>query len=273
MMRSLPILTLIAALLLGFAAAAQDEGGPNERDLVRDYRASQGITYKKSWAFTFKYRTDGWMVGADYNKNINYFKSRVVQVGIGEFKHFKQTRQSNNPSGGIFGFNGVRPFVYGKQNNFYVIHGKYGRRHLLAERDRKNGVMVQLQYTGGVSLGLLKGYYLDIFPLLENGNPDYGAVPVPTKYDEDVDNGFTAYERILGYSGFGKGFGDLKFQPGVNGSLAFQFDWSSQDSFIKALEAGFHADIYFWNVPVMVSQNRFYYLSVYVGILLGKKLN
>jgi len=267
------LLIAVIAVLSAGSAVAQEEAVAKDRDVVRDYRASQGITYKKSWAFTFKYRTDGWQVGADYNKTINYYKSRVIQMSIGEFKHFKQTRQSNDPSGGIFGFNGIRPFAYGKQNNLYVISGSYGRKHLLAERAKKNGVMIQLQYTGGVSLGLLKAYYVDVFPVMENGTPDFLAKPIPTKFEEGVDNGFTTYERILGYSGFGKGFGDIKFQPGLNGTLAFQFDWSSQDSFVKALEAGFHADIYFWNTPIMVSQNRFYFLSVYVGIMLGKKLN
>ncbi|MCP4125141.1 MAG: hypothetical protein GY751_25690 [Bacteroidetes bacterium] len=175
---------------------AQEEAPAKERNVVRDYRESQGITYKKSWAFTFKYRTDGWQAGADYTQTINYYKSRVIQMNIGEWKHFKQTRQSNDPSGGIFGFNGIRPFVYGKQNNLFVIQGSYGRRHLLAERARKNGVMIQLQYTGGISLGVLKAYYLDIFPLLENGSPDFTGETVETKFEENSENGFTTYERI-----------------------------------------------------------------------------
>ena len=155
------------------------------------------------------------------------------------------------------------------------MHANYGRRHLLAERAKKNGVMIQFQYTGGLSIGILKGYYLDILPLLEDGsgsaNPQ--GEPVATTFDEGSNNGFTNYNRIVGYSGFGKGFNDIKIQPGINGNISFQFDWSNQDSFIKALEGGFHADIYFWDVPVMVSNNRFYYFSVYVGVLLGKKRN
>ena len=250
--------------------AANNE--PTKRDVIRDYREAQGITYQKSWAFTFKYRTDGWQVGADYNKTINYFKSRVIQIEIGELKHFKQNRQSKDPSGGIFGFNGIRPFVYGKQNNLFVIHGKYGRKHLLAERAKKNGVMIQFQYTGGISLGLLKAYYLEVYGL-EDDVITFDEPTVSTKYVDGVDNGFTNFSRILGYSGFGKGFGDIKFRPGLTGAVAFQFDWSNQDSFIKALEAGFAADIFFGEVPVMVSQNRFYYLNVYVGIMLGKKKN
>ena len=247
------------------AQEKNEESEEKKREVLRGYRDNIGITYDKSWAFTFKYRTDGWQVGADYNKTINYFKSRVIQFGLGELKHFKQARQTDE-AGGIFGFNGIRPYVYGKQNSFFVFYGNYGRRHLLAERARKNGVMVQFQYTGGVSLGILKAYYLDISPL---GAPN--ETPVATKFEEGVDNGFTSYNRIVGYSGFGKGFGDLKFQPGLNANISFQFDWSNQDNFIKALEAGFHADVYFWNVPIMVSNNRFYFISVYVGILLGKK--
>ncbi|MCB0501274.1 MAG: hypothetical protein KDD32_01220 [Bacteroidetes bacterium] len=277
MKRSLHIkvVLLILASLFSGAIYAQEEEAPeeNKREVIRTYRENIGVTYDKSWAFTFKYRTDGWQIGADYNKTINYFKSSVFQFDIGELKHFKQTRQSKDPSGGIFGFNGIRPFVYGKQNSFYVAHANYGRRHLLAERARKNGVMVQFQYTGGISLGILKGYYLDIIPLQDDGSVDLDRPPVETGYVEGSDNGFTNFNRIVGYSGFAKGFGDLGFQPGLNANISFQFDWSNQDSFIKALEGGFHADVYFWNVPIMVSNNRFYFMSVYVGILLGKKKN
>lgn len=273
----LSVRVFIPCLLMVFSVGVQaqeDERpeGPAKREVLRDYRESQGITYKKSWAFAFKYRTDGWTVGADYNKTINYFKSQVIQIELGETKHFKQARQSKDPSGGIFGFNGIRPFVYGKQNSLFTVKAKYGRRHLLAERARKNGVMIQFQYAGGLSLGILKGYQLEIYPM-EDGVTLFNEPTQSTGYDEDVNNGFTDFSRILGASGFGKGFGDLGIQPGLTGNVAFQFDWSNQDSFIKALEAGFNADIYFWNVPIMVSQNRFYYLSVYVGFLLGKKKN
>lgn len=269
------VFLLIVACLFSSVLYAQDEEAPEEkkRDVIRSYRENIGVTYDKSWAFTFKYRTDGWQIGADYNKTINYFKSSVFQFDIGELKHFKQTRQSKDPSGGIFGFNGIRPFVYGKQNNFFVAHANYGRRHLLAERARKNGVMIQFQYTGGLSLGILKGYYLDIIPVQDDGSPDFDSPPVETGYEEGSGNGFTNFNRIIGYSGFGRGFRDLGIQPGLNTNISFQFDWSSQDSFIKALEAGFHADVYFWNVPIMVSNNRFYFMSVYVGIMLGKKKN
>jgi hypothetical protein len=270
----LKFFVFLGAIFFQFQLQAQDEAPveENKREVIRDYRENIGITYDKSWAFTFKYRTDGWDVGADYHKTINFFKSRVIQFGIGEVKHFKQKRQSSDPSGGIFGFNGFKPYVYGKQNSFFVIHGNYGRRHLLAERAKKNGVMIQLQYTGGVSIGILKGYQLEVYQEIDD--VIQGDLPtITTGYVKGVDIGFTSIERIKGYSGFGKGFGDLGIQPGVNGNLAFQFDWSNQDNFVKALELGFHADIYFWDVPIMVAENRPYFFSVYAGIALGKKMN
>ena len=142
------IIGILSVLLLTINVSAQEEKpDENKREVLRLHRESVGITYDRSWAFTFRYRTDGWEVGADYHKTIDFFKSRVIQFGIGELKHFKQNRQNSDPSGGIFGFNGNKPFVYGKQNSFFVIHGNYGRRHLLAERAKKNGVMIQFQYT------------------------------------------------------------------------------------------------------------------------------
>lgn len=272
---SLKIVLVTLLLVGGFQLKAQEEDAPksNKREVLRDYRENIGVLYDKSWAFTFKYRTDGWQVGADYTKQINYFKSRIIQFDVGILRHAKQTRQSRTQGGGgLFGFNGVRPFVYGKQNTFISLHARYGRRHLLAERARKNGVMVHLQYSGGVTLGITKGYQLEVLPL-SNGLPDPQANPITTGYIEGVDNGFTDYNRILGYSGFGKGFNDLGFQPGLNGNFAFQFDWSNRSSFIKALEAGFQVDLFFKDAPIMVTDNRFYFLSVYLGIVLGKKLN
>ena len=94
---------IVFALLVAYGAIAQ-EGAPdeNKREVLRDYRENIGVIFDNSWAFTFKYRTDGWQIGADYNKTINFFKSRVIQFDLGEIKHFKQSRQSKDPAGGLF---------------------------------------------------------------------------------------------------------------------------------------------------------------------------
>lgn len=226
---------------------------------------ANNIVYSSSWAIGFRLRTDGWMVGGEFTRSKNYFRSLLFQFELGEYKHPKQQRQSKDPFGGIFGNSGIKPFVYGKQYSLFTIHAAMGQKFLLAEKARKNGVMINYFYTGGISLGLLKPYYLRIC-----ADTRCSQLEVVT-YDPDTDNKFLDYNFIYGGAGFGTGWA-LKFRPGLHAKTGLQFDWSSQDNFIKAVEVGLSSDFYFTKVPIMVTdENKFLFFNAYVGVTLGRK--
>jgi hypothetical protein len=229
---------------------------------------SRGLNYSSAWIGSFRLRSDGWMAGAEFNQTRSYKRSLIYQAEIGEYKHPKQKRQSNAPSGGFFGSDGIKPFVYGKQNNLFAMHLSAGQKHLLAEKARRNGVMLYVQYVGGVTLGLLKPYYVKVCPLGEVCTFDNLET---VRYIDGVENGFLDITRVLGGAGLGKGWGELKFRPGLHAKASFLFDWSKEDNFIKGLEVGMSVDGYFSKVPIMVQDNKPYFLNFILGVSLGKK--
>ncbi len=49
-----------------------------------------------------------------------------------------------------------------KNNNFYEFKASIGQQILIGGKGNKNGVAVTALYAGGITIGMLKPYYLDI---------------------------------------------------------------------------------------------------------------
>lgn len=261
MMKAKTLLLLLIAIGMIFSAKGQEN--PSLAKLSRYVPAE--FVYSTNWSGNIKLRTDGWQIGAEFSKYKTYSKTTIFQFDFGAYKHPKQVRQNKDPYAGWFNSNGIKPFIFGKQNSLFAVHLAMGQKFLLAEKARRNGVMIHYYYSGGVTLGLLKPYFLRV--CADEQCTYYDVVT----YEEGVDNRFTNYDYIIGGAGFGVGW-KLKFRPGLHTKTGFQFDWSSQDNVIKAVDIGISADGYFNKVPIMVSdKNKFLFLNAYVGISIGKK--
>lgn len=225
----------------------------------------KGFNYKYSFSGGLRLRTDGWCALGEYAQRKKYNRSMVYLWDIASYKHPKMKRQSIDPNGGIFG-GGAKPFVYGKRYSLLALQGAVGQRHLLAEQAKKNGVLINFQYLGGISLGILKPYFIDVY-----SDPEGLATESITYNPDNPDIRFLDISQIAGGSGFGKGW-QFKFRPGLHFQTGFQFDWSSQEDFIKAVEIGFSYDEYFKDVPLMaIVENKARFFNLYMGIQLGKK--
>lgn len=223
------------------------------------------FVYESSWSGNFKLRTDGWQFGGEYSKYKTYAKTTIYQVEFGLLKHAKQVRQNKDPNAGWFNSNGIKPFVYGKRYNLFSLQAAVGQKFLLAEKSKRNGVMIHYYYAGGMTLGILKPYYLRVC------GDDLCNTSEEVTYEEGIDNKFSSYEYIIGAAGFGVGW-KLKFRPGLHLKTGLQFDWSSQDNMIKAIDVGVSVNSYLSKVPIMISEeNKFMFINAYVGFTLGKK--
>ena len=223
------------------------------------------LIYESNWSGSFKLRSDGWQIGGEIGKYKSYSKSTIFQFDLGYYKHPKQVRQNKNPYSGWFNNNGIKPFIYGKRYSLFALHGAVGQRFLLAEKARRNGVMINYYYAGGVSIGLLKPYYLRVC------GDDLCTFYREVTYESGVDNKFTDYNNIIGGAGFGKGWA-LKIRPGLHAKTGLQFDWSNKDNMIKAVDVGISIDSYFRKVPIMfTNDNKWIFINAFVGISMGKK--
>jgi hypothetical protein len=220
----------------------------------------------------FRLCSDGWVFFVqrgsidEENKKRHFFT-----VDIGEKKHPKETR-SQNENFSIVYPNEIKPvpYKYGKVNNFYQFKMMYGSSKELTGRLDKKSVIINWVYNAGLSLGMLKPYYLDL--LLPEGN---GFVRKYEKYSDEIKDYFLDLNNrgtILGGSSFTKGISEIKIKPGLCVKSGFYFDYSTSRKSFLGVEIGASAEFYANKIEMMKNTtNSSYFFNFYADIRFGKR--
>lgn len=249
--------SLLLAALAALPASAQGFKPP---------ATGVGIVYNRETAFNFRLTTNrGFAAGMEFGRLRTYYRTSYFQIGIGEVKHPKEQRQSPPPNTRSF-----RPFVFGKQNNLFILRTGWGIKRYYSEKARRKGVAVGMSYSIGPSMGLLKPYYL----ALAYTSPDdpRNTRVLHQKYSEENAAVFLDQTRILGASPFTRGLGEFTFLPGGNASIAFHMDWGAFDEVVKALEIGLQVDAFPRKAAILVSEeNSPLFINFFVNLQLGKR--
>lgn len=272
MPRKIFIFTSFLLLLGALPLSAQQTFETNKNI----YDESEGIVYERELTADLKLlQTNGFAIGVNIAKLKTYYLTRYINIEFGEIKHPKEYRQSfdfQRQSARV-----SRAFVFGKQNNFFVLRGGFGEKRYFSEKAKRRGVAVGISYEAGPSLGLLKPYYLELIRSAEPGEVDNFVVR-SEKYSEQNANTFLEISRIYGSSGFAEGLGELGIVPGAHAKFAMHFDWGAFDEFVKAIEAGVMVDVFTQKVPIMIesplvenTENRPFFINLYVNLQLGKR--
>ena len=239
------------------------------------YEEQKGIVYNKEFTVDLKLHTNGYALGVNIANLKSYYKTRFINIELGELKHPKEFRQS-------FDFQTQaskvsRAFVFGKQNNLLVLRGGIGEKRYFSEKARRKGLAVGVSYEGGGSLGMLKPYYLELVRPSNPDDPSNFAIR-SERYTEENASTFLDISRIYGSSGFSKGLSEISIVPGLHGKAAVHFDWGAFDEFVKAMEAGIMVDVFFQNMPIMVesplveeSENQSFFINLYLNLQIGKR--
>ena len=271
-MLKLRAVSFLFFLLLGLPVFAQQTFETNQNI----YEESAGIVYNREITGDIKLlQTNGFAFGVNIARLKAYYLTRYINIEFGELKHPKQYRQSfdfQRQSARV-----SRAFVFGKQNNFFVLRAGFGEKRYFSEKAKRRGVAFGISYEGGPSLGLLKPYYLELIRSTEPGSVDNFVVR-SEKYNEDNNSTFLEISRIYGSSGFAQGLGELSVVPGLHGKFALHFDWGAFDEFVKAIEAGVMVDVFPRTIPIMIespqvanTENRPFFINLYVNLQLGKR--
>lgn len=253
-------------LCFSFAAIAQ-------RSAMNVPVEEKGVLLHNEWSIGGRLNTNGWEIFGERSKIKSIHKTRIIQFGFSEIKHWKERKQQAEYT--FLGSNLESPknFYYAKQNLFYTLRAGYGFRKNIADKAEKNGVRVSLSYLGGITIGLLKPYYLDLAYPVEDNDPNVLTfIIVSQKYSEKNHDKFLDWYSIAGASGFKYGITEIEPVPGVYGKFGLNFDWAGKEEFVKELEAGLILDLYYKRIPIMVSDdNKFYFLSAYISFQFGKR--
>ncbi|RAJ83351.1 hypothetical protein CLV59_103318 [Chitinophaga dinghuensis] len=222
--------------------------------------------FQRDFSLGGRLNTDGWsgFFELGYRKSrkvVNYF-----QFEFSEKKSLKEYKQQGYAPTDM----GIasRPYVYGKQNNFYPVKLGIGQRYLIGGKANKNGVEVSAIYYGGISIGLLKPYYLSV----NVGNDQIKEI----KYDPNgpYKDAFLDQYAVTGGGGFGKGWSEVSVVPGLHAKLGMRFDWAHFNEVVSALECGVNAEMYTKKIPIMINEgNKQFIFNAYVGLQFGKRWN
>ncbi|MCY7410429.1 MAG: hypothetical protein LH473_09160, partial [Chitinophagales bacterium] len=202
---------------------------------------TRGLIYNHEMSGGLLIHTAGWSLFLDLAKREEYRKKNLWEFEITQTHHPKEIKQTIDFGLTFYGFNSPKPFFYGKQNSFYNINVSYGKQFLLAEKAEKRGVEVGIKLLGGLSLGVLKPYYINALYSSDVHN-DYGITAI--RYTPETAEKFLDWFSIYGASGVFYGFDHMSVVPGIHLKGGFNFDWAGEEQSLKALEVGIVFDAY-----------------------------
>jgi hypothetical protein len=263
-------ITVILAIIV-IASAAQDstgtsQGKKNEKKEARRQKisslirqAEEGVlVYRKQSIFGVQFRTNGYGLFYELGRMKTYRKTNIYRIDLTEIKHPKEEKQN---SGGIV-FN--NPYIYGKINSFYQLSLGFGQQYMLGQKGNKNGVAISAVYSGGLALGFLRPYYLEV--------PDpNGGENIFIKYSQK-DSVLFLSQNIVGGGGISKGWNELKIKPGGFLKAALRFDYGRFNELVSGLEIGISGEFYASKIPIVIKQkeNQFFF-QAYLAVLFGKR--
>jgi len=264
-MKRLLILTSLFVLsVTAFSQQTKKSTGKSRKEAKRDKVNAQikaeeegVVAYKKHFAFGIKLISDGYGISFEkgYSKSVK--KATLFQLEISERKHQKEEKQSN-PDPGV----SSSPIIYGKINFFYPIKLGVQKQFLLGNKSNKNGVSVTGNIGGGLCLGLLRPYEVEV---------DKNGARTFVKYESE-DSLLFRSGPFYGGPGLGKGWNSLKFTPGLYVKPGLRFDYGRYNDLVAAIEVGVTAEFYTKKIPQMIdNKQKQLFFSAYFTVLFGKR--
>jgi hypothetical protein len=256
---------MIAAI--GISVAAQDTtvSKRDRRDARRQLisskirQAEEGVlVFRKQSIFGIQAKTNGYGVFYELGFMKTNRKSNIFRIDITETKNAKEEKLLGG--GIIFG----NPFIYGKVNYLYPVTLGFGQQYILGQKGNKNGVAVSAVYNAGISIGLLRPYYINV------DDPGTGESRT-IKYTQE-DSALFLGPTITGGAGFGKGWGEMKIKPGAFAKVAMRFDYGRFNEVVSGLEIGMSLEAYGSKIPIMLLQkDKSIFFQGYIALLFGRR--
>jgi len=261
------LLFLLAALSFSFGAMAQKREDAKKAkkeekrkriDALIKQEEEGVIAYKKQTVYGVKLISDGYGGFLEIGRGKSIKKSMLYQFEISERKHQKEEKITS-----VANFSS--PFIYGKLNFFYPVKLGVQQQILLGNKSNKNGVSVTANFGGGLALGLLRPYEIEVD---KNGQRTF------VKYDSPDSAYFVNAWNDISASGpnFGTGWNHLKLTPGIYVKPAVRFDYGKLNELVSAIEVGLNAEFYSKDIPQMLyNKQKKFFFSAYFALMFGKR--
>ncbi len=229
----------------------------------------KGIIYKKEFSLEAKFHTLGFALGYNRETISTYYLTKYYHFDIGYLKSIKEKR--NNLV--ITGITIYNYYSYGKRNYFFPVRMGMGFKKYLSEKEAYHGVAIGYSLEGGMTLGVLKPYFLVVRTKDGENNVFYKTI----KYTEENRDLFIDENLIFDRSSFFKGFDQLSMVPGIHVNAAVHYALKAYEKPVYAIETGIMLDAFIKRVPIMVEtenfKNKSLFINVYINIQLGNRWN
>jgi hypothetical protein len=255
-------------MVLCFAVQAQDTTGKRETKKSRKEEKRQRtntiikqeeegvLDYNKQSVFGVQLRTNGYGAFYELGRRQTPRWTNLYSAEITEIKHPKEEKLGSTEN--FFS----NSFIYGKINNFYQVKLGFGRQYIFGQKGNKNGVAVTGSMNAGLSIGLLKPYYLQVV----DGQGNQKSI----SYEQDSVTFIQG--DIIGGAGLGMGWSELKVKPGAFAKAALRFDFGRYNESVQALEIGISADFYSQKIPIMVyNDNKQLFYQGHIAFVFGRR--
>jgi len=265
------LITLAFVTAIGLSLFAQDttrttrKQSKQQRKAEREERISAmvkqeeegALVYSKETVFGIQLRTNGY--GGFYAKGHKTSRRKAYYYSI-EFSEIKDPKEEKTPSGF---FTIGNPYVYGKINNFYQLKFSYGQEYLFGQKGNKNGVAVIGCYQGGISLGLLRPYYVQV-------NDGSGSRNI--KYSVEDSAAFLDPSLVQGSAGLGTGWSEITVKPGLYLKGAMRFDWGHYNEMVSGVEVGLSVEAYTQKIPIILfAKERQFFFQGHIALVFGRR--
>lgn len=193
--------------------------------------------------------TKGFGASVQFAKQRTSDNYRLLDFNLYSVKHPKEIRLPNRD------MINSRSFVFGKLNSLFVLKANYGARRILADKLAKNTVRINLNYSAGPIVGILKPVFYDVKVLVPDPQqPDkLISQEKPYRFDEEDTK---KQMSTVGYSNFGYGIGQSTFMFGANAKTSLSFEWGREDNKFYSLETGIMVDAFPKDVPIFAYINN-----------------
>lgn len=240
-------------------SSAKQEKKDARRDRINNLlrQEEEGeIVFNKQSVFGIKLATDGYGITYELGKFKSPRRSLLYQVELSERKHRKEKKLAASVDN-QFQINSV---VFGKTHNFYAVKLGIAQQQVIGGKGNKNGVAVSAIYGGGLTVGLLKPYFVDV--------EDSANKRIRERYPEIIDNNYLQ----LGASGFTVGWNAVKIRPGAYAKAAMRFDYGRLNEMVTAIEVGLGAEFYSTKMSQLIyNKEKQLFFNAYVSLLLGRR--
>jgi len=233
----------------------------------------KGLVYKDEFSFDLRLMPHGVNLGYTIGELQTYYKTTFYSFDIGFLKDSKERKFNMNTNFATEGSSDS--FVYSKQNSLFILRAGKGFKRYLSEKALRRGLAVGYSFEGGVSLGVLKPYYLKlIYDVEETDSGDIREIR-EERYSEENSEQFLNFNSIFGGSNFWKGLFESSVAVGLHGKASGLFALGAYDKNVRAAEIGITFDAFAKKMPIFVEtdnlKNRRIFLNIFISFHLGKR--